>query len=97
MEYCVLKFYFVLEERCPADLPHTAFQPKDGCKSSKIIAVPVMEGGIIWWQAFLHNCVLLNPFFVVPDLSCSQVFYGTHICEVLSAVFMHLPCIFIFL
>jgi len=33
---------------------------------------------IIMWQAFLHNCTLLNPFCVLPDLSCSQVFYGTH-------------------
>ena len=45
MEYCVLKFYFVLEGRCPADPRRTAFQPKDGYKSSKVIAVPVMGGG----------------------------------------------------
>jgi len=53
MECCILNFYFVQEGRCPADPHCTAFQLKDGCKSSKIIAVPVMEGGggIIWWQA----------------------------------------------
>ena len=88
----------MLEERCPADPHCTAFQPKGGYKRSRIIAVPVMGGGgIIWWQAFMHNCMLLNPFCVVADLSCSQAFYGTHICEVLSAVFLHLLYVFIFL
>jgi len=42
MEYCVLKFYFVLEGCCRAGPLRTAFQPKNGYKSSKIIAVPVM-------------------------------------------------------
>jgi hypothetical protein len=55
MEYCVLEFYFVLEECCQADTHRTAFQTKDGCKNSKIVAVPVMGVGSFNGK---HSCII---------------------------------------
>jgi len=51
-----MNFYFVLEGRCPADPHCTAFQPKDGCKSSKIIAVLVIGGGGSFGGK--HSCII---------------------------------------
>lgn len=54
------------------------FSWKTAAKAAKLLQFLLWKGGGGSFGG-KHNCMLLNPFCVVADLSCNQVFYGTHI------------------